>query len=156
MKNTGYLLYNNSNESALRFGTALIFILCALFQFRANAQCTFEVPTTVVFPQNQFSVIMKGTGCPPAEFELSIYNRWGQLVFETSDPYAYWDGNDKNQHVPDGVYFYTLKSDNESLTGNVTFIVKDTGSQSNPNSEVPSEAPGKTSAVKKEIRSKKR
>ncbi len=138
----------------MRFGIVLIFILCAIFQFRANAQCTFEVPTTVVFPQNQFSVIMKGTGCPPAEFELSIYNRWGQLVYQTSDPYAYWNGNEKNQQIPDGVYFYTLKSGNESLTGNVTFIVKGRDSQSNPNSEMPAKESEKEGAAKKGKRSK--
>ncbi|HRY33109.1 MAG TPA: gliding motility-associated C-terminal domain-containing protein [Bacteroidales bacterium] len=40
--------------------------------------------------------------------DISIYNRWGVLVFETTEPYINWDGKDKNtgQLCADGVYFY--------------------------------------------------
>ncbi|MFH1118436.1 MAG: gliding motility-associated C-terminal domain-containing protein [Bacteroidota bacterium] len=41
--------------------------------------------------------------------DLQIFNRWGVLVFETSDPAINWDGKDKNSDMEctDGVYFYT-------------------------------------------------
>lgn len=40
--------------------------------------------------------------------DMKIYNRWGTLVFETSDPGINWDGRDKNNNKPvkDGVYYY--------------------------------------------------
>jgi len=40
--------------------------------------------------------------------DLKIYNRWGNLVFETDDPDINWDGKDinTNQLVPNGVYYY--------------------------------------------------
>jgi hypothetical protein len=40
---------------------------------------------------------------------MKIYNRWGNLVYETSDPAIAWDGrdNDTRQIVADGVYYYT-------------------------------------------------
>ena len=45
-----------------------------------------------------------------ALFELRIYNRYGERVFETSDPGIKWDGtvNNKGAEVPSGTYFYQL------------------------------------------------
>lgn len=41
---------------------------------------------------------------------LKIYNRWGQLVFETIDPDINWDGtNQKGKELADGVYYYTCE-----------------------------------------------
>jgi gliding motility-associated-like protein len=41
--------------------------------------------------------------------EMTIVNRWGRVVFTTTDPEINWGGLDKNTHQPcaDGVYFYT-------------------------------------------------
>ncbi len=41
--------------------------------------------------------------------DLTIFNRWGRVVFQTNDPMIQWDGkNQKNkQDCPEGVYFYT-------------------------------------------------
>ncbi|MFC2137754.1 gliding motility-associated C-terminal domain-containing protein [Bacteroidota bacterium] len=40
--------------------------------------------------------------------EMQIYNRWGQLVFETEDPYINWNGLEMNSNnlVPTGLYYY--------------------------------------------------
>lgn len=42
--------------------------------------------------------------------DLKISNRWGATVFETTDPFIYWDGIDQNtgEKCSDGVYFYTI------------------------------------------------
>ncbi|MDA7803970.1 gliding motility-associated C-terminal domain-containing protein [Crocinitomix sp.] len=42
--------------------------------------------------------------------EIAIQNRWGMNVFETTDPYIYWDGkNQKSDEMStDGVYFYSI------------------------------------------------
>jgi gliding motility-associated-like protein len=49
---------------------------------------------------------------------LQVFNRWGNLLFETSNPYERWDGTDKGAKAPDGVYFYIL---NASLTDNTPY-----------------------------------
>jgi gliding motility-associated-like protein len=46
---------------------------------------------------------------------LSIYNRWGQLVFTTTTPGAGWDGKYKGLPQPTGVYIYFLEM--EGLAG---------------------------------------
>lgn len=39
-------------------------------------------------------------------FRLSVYNRWGQKVFETSDPLRGWDGGYSGIPQPAGVYVW--------------------------------------------------
>ena len=58
---------------------------------------------------------------------LSIFNRWGEKVFETLDPGKGWDGTYKGQMQEPGVYIYTLGvtfDDNISISkkGSITLI----------------------------------
>jgi gliding motility-associated-like protein len=61
-------------------------------------------------------------------FTLEVFNRWGQKVFETSDPTKPWDGLDMSgKAVAEGAYIYTLKVqtfDNrtETQSGTITLI----------------------------------
>jgi gliding motility-associated-like protein len=49
--------------------------------------------------------------------DFKVFNRWGQIVFTTSDPLINWNGgNNAGKEVSDGVYFYTCEA-YESLTG---------------------------------------
>jgi gliding motility-associated-like protein len=38
------------------------------------------------------------------DFELYIFNRWGEIIWETHDPYAKWDGTFNGEIVSQGVY----------------------------------------------------
>ncbi|PWV45860.1 gliding motility-associated C-terminal domain-containing protein [Chitinophaga sp. S165] len=39
-------------------------------------------------------------------FRLAVYGRWGQLVFETSNPETGWDGKQKGLDLPPGTYIW--------------------------------------------------
>lgn len=41
-----------------------------------------------------------------SEYELSIINRWGQVIWTTHDPFQPWDGTVGGKAVPLGVYAY--------------------------------------------------
>jgi gliding motility-associated-like protein len=46
--------------------------------------------------------------CDIIEYKLTIFDRWGQLVFLTTDQNEGWDGTIENEIVPIGVYVWTL------------------------------------------------
>jgi gliding motility-associated-like protein len=44
------------------------------------------------------------------EFEMKIFNRWGERVFETTDVNTTWNGKVNNTGIscPEGTYFYIV------------------------------------------------
>ncbi len=42
-------------------------------------------------------------------YNLTVYNRWGQIVFETENSDLGWDGNYLGKEAPSGVYVYYVK-----------------------------------------------
>ena len=57
-------------------------------------------------------------------FKLQVFNRYGVILFQTSDPLNRWDGNYKGQQVPAGTYYYTIElgRGQKSLSGFLTLI----------------------------------
>lgn len=41
-------------------------------------------------------------------FSFTIYNRWGELIWQSTDLNARWDGTYNNTKTPDGVYTWKL------------------------------------------------
>lgn len=46
------------------------------------------------------------------DFELNVYNRWGEKVFQSFDITVPWDGTYNGQVVPGGVYTWTIRAKN--------------------------------------------
>lgn len=53
------------------------------------------------------------------EVKISIYNRYGKLIFQTSDPQINWNGKENNTggDLPVGTYFYTIEYSEIRLVG---------------------------------------
>jgi gliding motility-associated-like protein len=53
--------------------------------------------------------------------EFTVYNQWGNLVFESTDPNLNWDGRDiqSNKILHPGTYYYVCKVFAESVEGEV-------------------------------------
>ncbi|GHT21338.1 hypothetical protein FACS189430_01200 [Bacteroidia bacterium] len=45
---------------------------------------------------------------PTREYHLAVYQRWGQLIYQTNDPTRGWNGYFKGQLCPEGVYVYQI------------------------------------------------
>jgi gliding motility-associated-like protein len=46
--------------------------------------------------------------CNPTQVSFSIFNRWGQLVFQGASFDDRWDGTYNGQAVPEGVYVWVI------------------------------------------------
>ena len=53
-----------------------------------------------------FSIMLQ---CEIISYEMSIYDRWGGLVFMTKDVSEKWDGSIGNAMAPEGVYIWQLQ-----------------------------------------------
>lgn len=76
---------------------------------------------------NVFQVI---TYLPPSEWEFTIYDRWGQLVYQNNTPNDFWDGTLPNgQKAQDGVYTWVLRYEDcgvnykpKKISGHITLL----------------------------------
>lgn len=52
----------------------------------------------------------KGEGVDPDHYSMQIYDRNGNIIFSTTNPYDYWDGRNKfGKMCPEGVYVYIIR-----------------------------------------------
>lgn len=55
--------------------------------------------------------------------EVRVYNRWGKLVFHSSDYHNEWDGLSDGTPVPAAAYYYIISSENSGvITGTVNIV----------------------------------
>lgn len=70
----------------------------------------------------------QGEGVDPAHYSMLIYDRNGNIIFKTTNPYDYWDGRDRSGKIcPAGVYVYyillqTLNGETKEYNGSVTLL----------------------------------
>jgi len=75
--------------------------------------------TCVIYLPNQISGCGDGMtipfgphhNCPLANYEMNIYNRWGEVMFTTTDPDIGWNPFDQpvnGRQVPGGPYYYIM------------------------------------------------
>ncbi|MEQ8363535.1 MAG: PKD domain-containing protein [Cyclobacteriaceae bacterium] len=65
-------------------------------------------PTSTLDSNKEFSVF---SFFITNDFEVFIYNRWGELVFQSNDRFFKWNGtyNNSGQSLPSGSYAYVIK-----------------------------------------------
>lgn len=92
-------------------------------------ECNINIPTAFSPNADGVNDLFRAiVFCPVKDFELMIYNRWGEKVYQSSNISDSWDGTFKNSAQPMGVYVYACKYFNqcstkiEILNGNLTLI----------------------------------
>lgn len=81
----------------------------------------YELPNTFT-PNNDGSndLFIPYPFCFIASIELQVFNRWGQVVFTTTDPNINWDGTNQNGDVlAEGTYVYTCRVFEQRVEGPV-------------------------------------
>jgi gliding motility-associated-like protein len=66
-------------------------------------------------------------GCVPNPYLLTIFDRWGKVLFTTTDPSHGWDGTAGGFLIPPGVYVYQAKyllpyQDEQEVRGAITLV----------------------------------
>jgi gliding motility-associated-like protein len=87
----------------------------------------FFVPNTFTPNGDGLNDILFVRGIKTAELYFAVYNRWGEMVYESTDPTKGWDGKFKGRDADVGVFgwYYKAKCLNGGETfskGNVTLI----------------------------------
>jgi gliding motility-associated-like protein len=76
----------------------------------SKGTCRVYVPTGFTPNGDGKNDLFKALGVETvSDFSLKIYNRWGEVVFETADKTKGWDGRIRGANSPSGVFVYVLK-----------------------------------------------
>ena len=108
------IIYYNNGCSAIAYDTIHILSGVAIGNaFTPNGDGKNDV----------FTIMADGV----STYHMSIFNRWGQLVFESYDKTIGWDGTFKGAQQPQGEYVYFvaitfLNGQSMNKTGTVTLL----------------------------------
>lgn len=92
------------------------------------------IPAAVLYMPNAFTPngdglndAFGGIGEGITEYNMQIFNRWGELIFESNDINNQWDGNYHNVMSPMGVYVYKIIAKGPAANGRFKNLISKTG-----------------------------
>lgn len=92
----------------------------------------YYIPNTFTPDADEFNQTFQPVftnGYDPYDFNMKIFNRWGELIFESNDASIGWDGTYQGKLVPDGTYTWaiefktTMSDERVSISGHVTKLL---------------------------------
>lgn len=78
------------------------------FEIRSDCISTSFLPSAFSPNGDGLNDLFRPTLVNYEQFEMEIYNRWGELLFKSTDASIGWDGTYKGEVVPNGVYTYYM------------------------------------------------
>jgi gliding motility-associated-like protein len=79
-----------------------------------QCECPLYTPNSFTPNGDGLNETFKPSSCDPKEYVLRIFNRWGELLFESHDISKGWNGTFEGNTVPEGAYLYTIRGANKS------------------------------------------
>ncbi len=73
--------------------------------------CDVLIPNIIVLSSTQGNNVLSIDFSGVTDFEFTIVNRWGTVVFQTNEPLAVWDGTQNGTVLEEGVYLYVLSAE---------------------------------------------
>jgi len=92
---------------------------------------TFYVPNSFTPNGDAHNETFAVVGLNMEDFEMLIFNRWGELIYKSNNPQEAWDGNAKGRKVQEDVYVWRIhygvnlpsgKIQNRERIGHVTVL----------------------------------
>jgi gliding motility-associated-like protein len=96
-------------------------------------ELAFYIPNAFTPDGDQFNNVWKPVFSDvkdPQNYRAAIYNRWGEIIWESYNPQVGWDGTYGSQGIPvqDGIYIYEVifgyksNAKKERITGHISVI----------------------------------
>lgn len=80
-------------------------------------QMLIYVPNTFTPDGDEYNNVFQPVltaGFDPYSYELLIFNRWGELIFESNDVYSGWDGTYHGEMCQEGIYIWNIRFKDDS------------------------------------------
>ena len=92
-----------------------------------DPQFQFYAPSAFTPDGDGINDVFSGAGVGVETYQMRIFDRWGQLVYETNDPSEPWDGSKAGAECPTGVYVYwfrlqAIAGEVNEFMGHVTLV----------------------------------
>ena len=126
---SSYLWQDNSNRSTYPVqeeGKYWVEVTNDIGCIGSDTISLVEICPTRIYVPNAFSPNFDGTndyfeifGFHIISMKLTVYNRWGGVVFETTDPGGRWDGTVKGEPSENGVYVWQLQVEGYEEDGTI-------------------------------------
>ena len=100
LESTTYIVTTVTGQNCIKSDTLHVYVSHSQSLFVPNAFTPNSDGANEVFRAK-----VKGV----AKYRLAIFNRWGELLFETNDPLSGWNGRYKNMLQPIGAYVYLIE-----------------------------------------------
>jgi gliding motility-associated-like protein len=118
--NPEYLFANNSNGQTITLEAVSSEGCIGTYQITIEFEegLIFYIPNTFTPDQDEHNQTFRPiftSGFDPYNYEMLIYNRWGEIIFETHDVTIGWGGSYSNSTCQDGVYSYKITFKNPIL-----------------------------------------
>ncbi|HCS19760.1 MAG TPA: hypothetical protein DIW47_04210 [Bacteroidetes bacterium] len=92
-----------------------------------DCECISYIPNAFTPNGDGLNDYFGPTFCDIEDFHMIIFDRWGEIIFETDDMNKLWDGIYRGVPVPEGVFGYLIhfrdvRNKNVNTKGNVTVL----------------------------------
>ncbi len=78
-------------------------------EYPNQCRCKFYVPTAFSPQGDGTNERFQVAGpCSPVQFEMQIFDRWGNLLYQSSDPSIGWDGSNRGSPAAVGTYVFVV------------------------------------------------
>jgi len=90
---------------------------------QVNSDVIIFAPNTFTPDNDEFNQqwFIHAQGIDEANFKLLIFNRWGEIIFESYDVHGKWDGTYHGRIVPQGMYTWTIETKDRTNDKKYTF-----------------------------------
>lgn len=117
------MLYASNGDDCIDSASTII---------RFEEQLIYYVPNAFTPDGNKFNEVFQPvftSGFDPFNYNLTIFNRWGEVIFESNNAKVGWDGTYGNMGIaPNGVYIWKIEfktnaaDERRVITGHVTLL----------------------------------